>query len=50
MGEKVYKTMKSVGIVNLVMGIVLISIGVAVGTVMLVSGGRLIKNKSEVLF
>ena len=48
--EKIYKNMKSVGILNLVLGIFTMAIGIAVGTCMIVSGGRLLKKKKELLF
>lgn len=50
MNEKVYGTMKSTGIVNIVFGIITIAMGIATGIVMIVHGGRLLKRKSEVMF
>lgn len=50
MSEKIYKTMKSVGTQNLVFGILTIVMGIAAGVVLIVSGGKLLKRKSEVLF
>ena len=50
MSEKIYLTMKSVGVVNLVMGILCILIGIAGGIMMIISGGKLLKKKSEILF
>lgn len=50
MNEKVYGTMKSTGVVNIVFGIVTIVMGIATGIVMLVCGARLLKRKSEVMF
>jgi hypothetical protein len=50
MSEKIYLTMKSVGVWNLVMGILFIVAGIAGGIIMIVSGGRLLKKKSEILF
>lgn len=50
MSEKIYITMKSVGVWNLVMGILLIVAGIAGGILMIVSGGKLLKKKSEILF
>ena len=50
MMEKIYKTMKSVGVWNLVLGIVLILSGVAAGTFLIVNGGKLLKKKSDLLF
>lgn len=48
--EKVYKTMKRVGIGNLVFGIVSIVAGVTVGVISIVNGARLLKSKSNILF
>lgn len=50
MNEKIYNTMKSTGVVNLVFGIVTICIGIATGIVMIVNGARLLKRKSEIMF
>ncbi|MGB8455258.1 MAG: hypothetical protein WCD89_23370 [Anaerocolumna sp.] len=50
MSEKIYMTMKSVGVGNLVMGILFIIAGLAGGILMIISGGRLLKKKSEILF
>ncbi len=50
MSEKVYMAMKSVGVGNLVMGILFIVAGIAGGIVMIISGGILLKKKSEILF
>lgn len=48
--EKIYNTMKSVGVWNLVLGIVLIVIGILGGVFMIVNGSRLLKKKSYLLF
>ncbi|NLK74695.1 MAG: hypothetical protein GX288_05325 [Clostridiales bacterium] len=50
MMEKVYKTMKSVGVWNLVLGIVLIISGILTGVFMIVNGATLLKKKSDLLF
>lgn len=50
MSEKVYNTMKSVGIGNLVFGIILIVVGVAAGVSIIVNGALLLKKKSEIMF
>lgn len=50
MSEKIYLTMKSVGVGNLVMGILFIVAGLAGGILMIISGGKLLKKKSEILF
>ena len=48
--EKIYKTMKSVGVWNMVLGIVLIVAGLFAGIFMIVNGTRLLKKKSDLLF
>ncbi|BBF41505.1 hypothetical protein lbkm_0184 [Lachnospiraceae bacterium KM106-2] len=50
MDEKVYKTMKSTGIVNIVLGIVTIAFAIGAGIVFIVNGARLLKHKSRILF
>ncbi len=50
MMEKIYKTMKSVGVWNLVMGILLIVAGALSGAFMIVNGARLLKKRSDLLF
>ncbi|MDF2907097.1 MAG: putative rane protein [Herbinix sp.] len=50
MMEKIYNTMKSVGVWNLVMGILLIVAGVVSGTLLIMNGAKLLKKKSELLF
>ena len=48
--EKIYHTMKSVGVWNLVIGILLILSGIVAGTFMIVNGAVLLKKKSDLLF
>lgn len=48
--EKLYNRMTSVGISSLVMGIVTIVIGIGVGIVMIVNGGRLLSGKKDITF
>jgi hypothetical protein len=50
MMEKIYNTMKSVGVWNLVLGILLILAGLATGILLILNGGRLLKKKSDLLF
>ncbi len=50
MDEKVYKTMSTSGILNLILGITTIVFGIATGVVFIVSGARLLKKKSSLLF
>ena len=49
-GEKIYKIMNSVGVWNLVLGIIFIIVGALIGTSMIVNGTRLLKKKSDILF
>lgn len=50
MMEKIYKTMKSVGVWNLVLGIIFILSGLAAGIFLIVNGTKLLKKKSDLLF
>ena len=50
MMEKIYNTMKSVGVWNLVLGIVLIVAGVVSGILLILNGAKLLKKKSELIF
>lgn len=50
MMEKIYHTMKSVGVWNLVMGILLIVAGVVSGILLILNGAKLLKKKSDLLF
>ncbi len=48
--EKVYKTMKAVGIGNLVLGIISIAAGVVFGVFSIINGARLLISKRKILF
>lgn len=50
MMEKIYNTMKSVGVWNLVLGIILILSGLASGIFLILNGAKLLRKKSELLF
>lgn len=50
MEEKVYKVMKSAGSSNLVLGICILTSGIAAGILLIVNGARLLKNKSKITF
>lgn len=50
MGEKVYTIMKSAGVWNMVLGIILIVAGAALGSMNIVTGARLLKNKRNIMF
>lgn len=48
--EKVYKTMRNTGIMNIVIGSVIAVAGLTVGVLAMVSGAVLLKRKSEITF
>ncbi len=50
MMEKIYNTMKSVGVWNLVLGILLIVAGIVSGVLLILNGTKLLKKKSDLLF
>lgn len=50
MGEKIYKTMKSVGAFNIVMGILMIISGIVTGIIVISRGAKLLKEKSDLTF
>lgn len=50
MNEKVYKTMAVAGAGNIALGVVMLVSGVACGILAIVSGARLLKRKSDIIF
>lgn len=48
--EKVYKTMRNAGTVNIVVGIIITVTGLTVGIMSIVNGAVLLKRKSEITF
>lgn len=50
MEEHLFKKMKSVGVSNLVFGILIIMFGVGAGIMMIINGARLLAHKSDSLF
>ena len=49
MNEKIYKTMSRTGACSVAVGIVILVTGVATGILMIISGARLLKRKSDIL-
>ena len=49
MNEKIYKTMSRTGDCSVAVGIVTLVTGVATGILMIISGARLLKRKSDIL-
>lgn len=50
MVEKAYNSMKRVGALNIVLGIVVLVLGAVSGVLLIVGGSRLHKNKSVIMF
>lgn len=50
MEENVYRTMKSVGIGNLVLGILMILVGIAAGVASIVNGAKLLSRRKDLMF
>ena len=49
MNEKIYKTMSRTGACSIAVEIITLVTGVAAGVLMIVSGSRLLKRKSDIL-
>lgn len=50
MDEKIYKSMGRIGGANIAMGVVCIAVGLTVGIISIVCGGRLLNDKNHLLF
>ena len=50
MEEKVFKTMGRTGAWNMTLGIVSIVVGIATGVLLIISGAKLISDRSKILF
>ncbi|MCC8061280.1 MAG: hypothetical protein LIO81_10710 [Clostridiales bacterium] len=48
--EKAYKTMRNIGACNITVGVIILVTGLVVGTMAIISGGVLLKRKSEIIF
>lgn len=48
--EKVYKTMRNTGVLNIIIGVVIAVTGIAAGVMAIISGAILLKRKSEIVF
>ncbi len=48
--EEIYKSMRFSAICNIVIGVLLIVSAVAAGVMMFISGGKLLRNKSKIIF
>lgn len=50
MNEKLYKTMGVSGAGNITIGIIAIVTGIVSGVLLIISGARLLKKRSEIMF
>ena len=50
MDEKIYKTMNGAGATGIAVGVVTIVTGIVCGILLIISGARLLANKSKILF
>lgn len=50
MNEKIFKSMKMSGAMNLVLGISTIVLGITAGVLLIVSGSKLLASKPDTLF
>lgn len=50
MEEKIYKVMKNAGGMNVTLGVLMIVFGIAAGVLMIVTGGKLLVKKADILF
>ena len=48
--EKVYKTMRTAGVVNIVIGSLVIAVGVTAGVLAIIQGALLLRNKKGITF
>ena len=50
MNEKAYKAIHNNGVASLVLGIIIVCVGVAAGTILIITGAKVLKKKSELIF
>ena len=50
MEEKVYKVMRGAGATNIALGVISLTVGIAAGILMIITGAKLIAGKSKILF
>ncbi|GFI31940.1 MAG: hypothetical protein HFH50_11855 [Lachnospiraceae bacterium] len=50
MNEKIYKTMAVTGAGNIALGVIVLVCGIACGVLSIVSGARILKRKSDIIF
>ena len=50
MDEKIYRTMKGTGAMNIVLGIIAMGTGIVSGTLLIIGGAKLLSGKSKIIF
>lgn len=50
MSEKIYKTMGKTGAWSIAFGVVLIVIGLAIGVMQIIYGGKLLMDRKDIIF
>ena len=50
MAEKTYKTLSRSGALNITVGVITLVVGVTTGVLLIVSGAKMLKRKSQILF
>lgn len=50
MNEKIFKIMGTTGAGNIAIGIIVLIVGVTVGTIAIISGAKLVKGKNDIIF
>ncbi|MBQ7358993.1 MAG: hypothetical protein IJW63_02725 [Lachnospiraceae bacterium] len=48
--ERVFKTMRGTGALNIALGVVVLVVGVASGVLLIIGGAKLLGDKSKILF
>ncbi len=48
--ERVYRTMRNAGALNIAAGITMVVLGIAAGVITIITGAFLLKRKSEITF
>lgn len=50
MEEKIFKTMRGTGALNIAVGVVLLVVGLTSGILMIIGGAKLLSGKSKIMF
>ncbi len=50
MEEKLYKTVNGAGAMNIVLGVVSLTVGIASGVLLIICGAKLLAGKTKILF